>query len=277
MLTTNEQSSRGKMTKTKFDPWEKSFDPNDPVPDSKLNDFLLFSASSVARESIFTHRFISDMKLGAAKFNYHLQTYEPDVDCDGYDVVLQDTSNTISVQLKTFLNTTEEWDIRKRLLRPEPGIGKYFGYPEDNLFIPELLEQFGFQGAVVLIRPLLDQSGSLDTVEYFYSDIFVLYAMGERLVPQQKAKIETIALAKQALSSGDGSEKISLRKTMFVRAASPECLLALAGLRCRYSSSWRLNLLRYLHPPVELLSEEDQDNRKNIGSQIQQNLQQLTR
>lgn len=68
----------------------ESFDPKKPLGPSRLAQYLREAANSVGREKTFNYRLYFDLKLAAALGNYHLQVFQPDVDKDGYDLVLED-------------------------------------------------------------------------------------------------------------------------------------------------------------------------------------------
>ena len=83
---------------------------------------------------------------------------------------------------------------------------------------------------------------------------------------------------RQEMQSDVPSDSISLHKKFFVRPTDPEKLLALAGLETRYSSTWRLNFLRYesmYHGPLDLTVEENKEHQDACGEAVKKNLEQL--
>jgi len=267
------------LAKSKLlDVWEE-FDRDAPIKPSSLSEFMLEFSNSVSRERLFTQRLLFDLKVAAAIANYPLQTYQAEVDRDGHDIVLEDELRTINLQLKTlFSRNTKTWKIRKRLLRPEAVYLEGFGFPVEKGLSQFQLQEFeGLQGGVVLIE-LNIEDGLLTNVDYLYCDIFVMYAIDAALVPNKKTSHVTGRL-KNELRTGPGSEPIKLPKTLFLRAAGTEQLLALAGLTSRYSSSWRLNVLRYitLQEDARIPQAEKQGDLDWYADDVRYNLLQLIR
>jgi hypothetical protein len=61
----------------------------------ELSEYFKDSANLVTRERIYFHKIAFDLELAAARKGYHLQLFEPEVDRDGFDIVLNDhTSDT---------------------------------------------------------------------------------------------------------------------------------------------------------------------------------------
>ena len=67
------------------------------------------------------------------------------------------------------------------------------------------------------------------------------------------------------------------KKTLFVRVKDAEGLFALAGLRSRFSRTWRLNLVRFVHYGKMRLAQEDEELRRSDGAITRENLEQLIR
>jgi hypothetical protein len=67
-----------------------------------------------------------------------------------------------------------------------------------------------------------------------------------------------------------------LNRTFFLQPLTPEALLPLMGLRSRYSSSWRLNLSRYISTLRGPLSEKEKlSENAYVAKEIVANLKQL--
>src|ERR1043165_6959173 len=92
-------------------------------------EFCRMPANSVTRERIFFHKLYFDLKLAAARRGYALTLFEPEVDRDAYDVMLDDGDTQRRVQLKTVLKTakTAKWDSTKRFMRLEEVYGDRLG------------------------------------------------------------------------------------------------------------------------------------------------------
>ena len=112
-----------------LDVWEE-FDPNKTIDASRLSEFLDAPEMTVSREKMFNHLLFFELKFAAASCNYNLQMYQPEVDRDGHDIILEDNYRLASIQTKTVVGNTESWRIRKRLLRPETRYISSFGLTE---------------------------------------------------------------------------------------------------------------------------------------------------
>ena len=140
-----------------------------------------------------------------------------------------------------------------------------------------LFKEEGIQGGVVLIDPVSGGESSLTGLLYYYTDIFLIYAIRAGLVPGCIVTPEMSSRVDHELKTGPGSDSFHLNKAFFVRALNPECLLALLGLQSRYSSSWRLNVLRYLSTDQEtrLAAGEKEEWQQLHAKEIDENLRQL--
>jgi hypothetical protein len=67
-----------------------------------LRNFFNAPANTVTRERMFFHRLYADLTLAAARAGYPLSIFEPEVDRDKFDVLLDDADNQRRIQLKTF-------------------------------------------------------------------------------------------------------------------------------------------------------------------------------
>ncbi|MEA3000598.1 MAG: hypothetical protein QOK17_2431 [Sphingomonadales bacterium] len=195
-----------------------------------LISFLNNPVNSVTRERLFYNRLYYDLKLAAAHSGYPLTLYEPEVDRDGFDVVLDDGDATRFVQLKTVLasSTTTTWDISKRFLRPEPVLAEAYGIvPADA----------GKGGAVVLIE--IDATLSDPTLTYRVTDFSILLILstvlgrttarppGAAILGSRRTVAEGSWLE---LQRGSPKHKVKLNKSSFLKAKGPAGLLSLLGL-----------------------------------------------
>lgn len=198
-----------------------------------LAAFLSASENSVSRERMFFHLLYFDLKLAAARCDYPLALFEPEVDRDRFDIVIDDGDQERRIQLKTKLrsSTTKSWTTTKRFFRPSITEG-------DRLNLSPM--DCGLGGAFILIE-INETSG---VVEYFYSDFLIADMFARRVLleatPPHQArgkgrKKNTRALdAENVLSSlkaGQGSEELKIVRNVFVKVRSVDVLLALAGLR----------------------------------------------
>lgn len=84
-----------------------------------LKAFLSEPINSVTRERIFFNRLYYDLKLAAARRGYALTVFEPEVDRESYDIVLDDGDVERRFQLKTRMadSKTKTWEVKRPMER----------------------------------------------------------------------------------------------------------------------------------------------------------------
>ena len=197
-----------------------------------LRDFLGAPVNTVTRERIFFNRLYYDLKMAAARREYALTIFEPEVDRDSYDIVLDDGDYERRFQLKTVLHDadTASWQVTKRFLRPDPVVG------ENQSLAPA---DCGFGGGIIIIE--INANEPEPTVSYRFADYFVLLGLNMRLwfeplrdtrgrgrppLPRETFATRTLA----ALFQGSPREDISLERQLFLKLRSTDALLAMLGL-----------------------------------------------
>lgn len=201
-----------------------------------LESYLFSSKNSHAKESLINNRLFYDLKLAAAENGYFLNLYLPEVDKDGFDIILDDQDNLIKLQLKTVMKSasTKSWDIHKSLLRPSAHYCEELGFE----FSPT---GTGYQGGVILIE--ITAEDGLET-EYYYTDIILILGLKEKIIehsspPTAKAMDKFL----EKLCAGSYFEKVAVNKNMFIKANGPAGLLALIGLHnAKNTSTWRYHI-----------------------------------
>lgn len=198
-----------------------------------LRVFLNASENSVTRERLFFNRFYYDLKLAAAHRGIALTVYEPEVDRDGFDVVIDDGDVTRFVQLKTVLKTspTSLWRTRKRFLRPDRTLAEPQGIGGADS---------GKGGAVVLIE--IDASQYNPPVTYHVTDYSVLRILSSVLGRGTKHGPDRLLGARRTLAfrtwmelhRGSPDDKITLTKQQFLKARDAAGVLALLDLHSEY-------------------------------------------
>lgn len=195
---------------------------------SDLTSFFKNPVNSVTRERLFYNRLYYDLKLAAARRGYALTTYEPEVDRDGYDIVIDDGDATRFVQLKTVLKSsrTSRWSISTRFIRPDMVLA------DGLLFTPM---ESGKGGAVVLIE--IDLSTAEPAMTYYVSDYALLRIMasvmgskvgkGSKILGKRR---ETATKTWLSVHSNDPKHKILLTKGSFFKARDAAGVLGLLGL-----------------------------------------------
>lgn len=215
------------------------------LPISELVKYLLANVNSHSRESLVNNKMFFDLKLEAAKMGYFLNVYFPEVDKDGFDIILDDQDHLIKIQVKTVMKkaTTSEWSIHKALLRPLWRGAEKLGFPCDPNGI-------GYEGGVILIEIDAQEEFKLT---YYYTDIIILFGIKEKVInlkspPNEKTmdKLFSNLANFSGLHSSSSHEvesetnRVSVTKNMFIRAKDPAGLLALMGLATpTYNSAWR--------------------------------------
>lgn len=204
--------------------------------------YLYRQENSLAREATLTPRLIFDLKSAAAESDYELRIFTPDVDRDGYDVVLDDGDNTRMIQLKSRAidASTLNWGIHKRLLRPV----KYWCEPLGHAPSPETV---GLGGAVVLVE-ISCSSGQSPQVTYRFTDFPLIATFEAKLIQKGKGKLSSDKLQDfwRNLFSGPRTEKITVPMSYFIRAKGPGELLALLCLHNRFNEFWSEYFREYL-------------------------------
>jgi hypothetical protein len=209
---------------------------------SQLEKYLMDSDNSHAKESLLNNKILFDLKLAAAERGYFLNFYTPEVDKDGFDIILDDQDSLTKIQLKTVMKNagTTSWDIHKSLLRPEFSCCEQIGFEASPT-------GSGYQGGIVLLEIKL---GDGFEVDYFYTDTIILLGIKHKIINLAKPPTEA-AINKlfSGLIKGPSHEKIAVNKNMFIKAKNPACLLALIGLHNNENTSiWRYHIQTMVPP-----------------------------
>lgn len=198
---------------------------NDDQKRRKLREFLAAAENTITRERMYFNRLFFELKLAGARQNYALTVFEPEVDRDGFDVILDDHDNVKRLQLKTLVEeaTTAGWKLHKRLLRPNFAVGEQAGWAPMSC---------GLGGGLLVIDISLEDPASPFT--YRYTDWCVLSAIAEGLVVRsgnggQKFRNDAYQLLSN-LAQGRGSERIAVPQRFLLKPKTTDHLLALAGL-----------------------------------------------
>jgi hypothetical protein len=154
-----------------------------PFPDILRND------NTHAREEVLNHRLLYDLQIAAGDCGYHLASYRPEVDHDGFDVILDDRDSLRKLQLKSVCNHgTSSWEIHKGILRPSFRTWEQFGF--------DFTASWGTEGGVILID-VVDQDGDGFTVSYSYTDIYYISLIATDVIT---APAQTAGAANRILS-----------------------------------------------------------------------------
>lgn len=236
--------------------------------DSKDNLEAFFKApvNTTTRERIFFSRLSFDLKIAAARAGYHLHLYEPDVDRDGFDIVLEDEDTTRQVQTKAVLSSvgTSGWDITAGLLRASV---------EDQDVYQIAPVEAGRGGAVVLIE--IDASDQQGKVTYSYTDYEILTAIAEgylqatppppRPGPKPASAREEAQSVLQQLWRVERNSKVTLSRRLFVRLTNPDQLLGMIGMRSNWAGFGRFAVRDAISNRIEV----DETGKLKAGSKIE--------
>jgi hypothetical protein len=213
-----------------------------------LKDFIQDS-NTHAREAIFNYRLLYDLAVAGAEREYWLAVFQPAVDHDGYDIVLDDADATRYIQNKTLLPnaSTRSWKIHRKLLRPSFNYTCYnctmqraFGFENDAC-------GEGMEGGVII-----KQIGFVDNemaVSYYYTDLYIITAFRVGIIKRHNEGTRTQRKAGDIVHKlGEHpTGTVSIPRSMFLSAKSPGHLLGMMGLhnsKVLDSLSWRNNIIR---------------------------------
>lgn len=198
-----------------------------------LRDFFAAPVNQTTRERIFFNRLSFDLKIAAARNGYHLHLYEPDVDRDGFDIVVEDEDDSRWFQTKAVLASadTASWDIHAGLLWPTVDAGEFYGRaPVEG----------GRGGGVILIE--IDDTAQAGDVTYSYTDFDIITAISEGFLTEQvavkegpgrnpkSARLEA-AETLERIDTADRGKKVRVSRKLFIEMTSADALLAAMGMR----------------------------------------------
>lgn len=202
-----------------------------------LATFLRDEYNNVSRERMYFHKLAFDLQLAAASRNYPLQVFEPEVDRDGFDVVLNDGDNERHIQCKTVgqTATTSRWKLWTRLLRPDL-------YVAEALNIEPMLAGLG---GGLLVLTIDENDGRL--LSYRYADYFTIFAIELKLIKPAESNTAR-AFRRKLLADKD---KIYLSEKLLLKAKGPDGLLGLIGLHNKLEVSFTPGeILRFRKAPA---------------------------
>jgi hypothetical protein len=210
---------------------------------SRLSSFLTSPQYSNARELLLTSRIKYDMLLAAAVRGYDLLIYTPTVDCDGFDLIFDDRRTLVPIQLKTVIGKTNTWEIHRKLIRPS--------FSSLEIFRLQSPSYGAGRGGGILLVDIKEEQGESLEISYFYCDFLIIHLFLEKIIQSKKiTSFKINELKYDIIGQIDG--KFTLPKWAFVKAKSPEHLLALIGLSSRANGLWReymCEFLRYKNIP----------------------------
>jgi len=237
---------------------------------TELRKFMI--KKPMSRSAILIHRLIHDLQVAAAARGYFLETYSNEVDQDGFDIILDDKDHLMKIQVKTVssVSKTAKWKIHKTILRPRPHLTENLGFEPSP-------EGTGVQGGVILMR--FDYSQTSISVEYLCTNVFIITAFHLGIISWPRRSMnEAVGKLYNNLQNGTSHQKVDVRKSAFLKAKSPEHLLALIGLHGNHSICWINELIDYTAHQFKVPSAKKLDNGtvKHLKQDIGQTLKGLT-
>lgn len=195
---------------------------------TELRRFLSTDANTTSREVTLAHRTLFDLKIAAARRGYDLRAFAPDVDRDGYDIVLEDGDNLVRLQLKATLDEgASATNVHKALLRPRLHSCRTLGFEQSPYGV-------GLGGGI--LQTVADVSENDVVLRYRYTDAHILVAFEWGVVDGPRSDARNRIMGE--LREGIGSERVSLTPSMMLVPKSTDALLALMGLHSTVSSGW---------------------------------------
>jgi hypothetical protein len=205
---------------------------------SEIVNFLNSARNSRLRETIFKYSLYHDLKLAASKFNENLKIYEPEVDNEGCDIIIEDGRDfSRKIQLKSIYHSkTRQWKIHKSILLP--ALSQMSDYGLDTIFCPTT------PGGVILIdasEKLIEKKKSTHEGEfpqnnysYLYTDINIIYLIYFGVISSNessKVNAKNIILKIQDQFYYD---KLTIPRNLFVEVKGSIGLIKLLGVCGNY-------------------------------------------
>jgi hypothetical protein len=192
-----------------------------------LSNFLRADKNSVTRARIYFHRLAFELQLAAGRtgpFGYALEVFEPEVDREGFDIVLNDGDYERHIQIKTILksSTTAVWKIRTRLLRPTVEIADIFNLEPMSSGL----------GGGFLLQTVDDDDGCV--IDCAYVDYFTLVALEKGLVGKRPSAARNV---RNVLDRNNAPETVEIRRSVLLPVKHAWQVLGIMGLHNEESVS----------------------------------------
>jgi hypothetical protein len=209
------------------------------ILNNTLENFLRNPVNSLFREAMFRHDLLHAIYHECAKLHRNVHIYEPEIDVSGFDIVLDDLSNTLRFQLKSKMANvrTRKWKIHKTLLRPNSKCLNSLPFCPDSGGV-------GYMGGVILIRASVTNENL--SYSYLYTDALVICALNKGIfAPTSQASKTAIYNTFKELTKPDyACVPIELPEASFWKFTSLKHLLQFAGLNIDSSNPVRDTLHR---------------------------------
>jgi len=229
-----------------------------------LTSVLNNSENTVTREKMITDRLKYEFKLASFYAGVPMQIFSPEVDRDGYDLILLSDYKLYYLQIKSTLCRDKNWSnseyvIHKSILRPD--LNHSFVYDKP-------LPKYGLGGGIlVVVIKVLDENIEFG---YYFTSYEVLKLIEHGVINKKANKRKASQVLKDLYCSEE--EQVKLTKTCFVRAKGTDELLAICGMHSKYSNlGWKEFALRILNETQKI--DESEKNilvkeLREIGNQL---------
>jgi len=206
--------------------------------DNFLTNILADSAQTVTREKMINDRLEYELKLASFRGGIPLQIFSPEVDREGYDIILSSDINLYYLQIKSTIrkNNRNQWTfpVHKSILRP-------------NLLYCDRyridLADSGLGGGILLIVFSVNNN-TLEFSYYFTSYEIIKLKVLEMI--DSTAQMDKILVIVNALFDR-GNKELTLSKACFVKLKGPDELLAICGLHSKYDDmQWMTDVSRLI-------------------------------
>lgn len=216
-----------------------------------LDQYLKLDKNSVFKEKLVNYRFFYEVKLASARIQNDIRIYIPEIDKDGYDIVLDDGDTIMPFQLKATNNSskTSKWEVQKNLLRPNPLNCTLLGYEQSP-------EGDGTEGGFILVSISVN-TDTIQSFDYYYTDAYILKAFELGILRYNRNSYEKkIELLIGQLQKGNRREKVVLTKSNLVKVKSVDHLLALADIPSICHNQWQPSFRAYLQNTDSVLENK---------------------
>jgi|JI10StandDraft_1071094.scaffolds.fasta_scaffold714173_1 hypothetical protein len=208
------------------------------MTESSISKYL--KSNSVAQEELLTLRLLYELKKAAAEREYHLKIFHPNIDFEGFDIIVDDNHLIGKYQIKSKLDsTTKKWKIQRNMLFPTRKDAKH-------MQVGDGLMCSNFEKGVILIDA--KESSKDFVLEFYYTDYYIIRGISYGLIkkPDRVTKAAKGITQKLFGENRRPSEKIFIGKHLFVKVKSAMCLLAICGFDNSVNVNPRIRFL-YLY------------------------------
>lgn len=199
-------------------------------------DFLLNRSNTQIREALLNLKLFYDLKLEALKVKRNLKIYKPEIDIDGYDIIIEDDTDLArKIQLKSRMSKTYSWKIHRTLLLPSMHNAVDYGFIANHCPTNP--------GALILFDVLQSADLSKDEITYYYTDINIISLISLGYLGKTKDKEKALNTLNELKST---SKRINLSINLMVKLKNPQSIIKLCGFLNNYdfsNNTWQINQL----------------------------------